>query len=510
MSRAALRAWLGRASHAPIGRASLPLLSAVALALGAVALFALTKTYVIAGGLGDDGMLYIEWMKRYTGDVRDLGLGPYAGQRALSVLSVRALLVAVGADLTPRNIVRGFQVIDVAALTGALVAWARASRHLGLTRAGFLVATALWLVSFGFLRWLPFDPVLTDAQAVLLGALALAAYLERRVLALAATGLVGGFMWPSFTFVAVALLLFPRRDGEEVPPGESPRAVRALAAAVTAGVVALVLAYPTPFPGFPAAPRLFALATALLALVTFLGLLPLARPRDLASELRRRDRLAVVSRALAVTTLAAFFLALRLLTSRAHASPVPQENVAFSLFARLTAFLAVQRPLGFLVGHASFFGIGAVALVVRWRRVVAAARGLGLGLVAILTMALLLGLNSETRRLFALAPMVLPLAVFALHERARASTLVEVLVIALASSKVWMPIVQEPALDLETIHVHGGPWMSNTACAVQGAVALAFAARLVLLLRGDAAASPEETIALRYSSGATGDAGAAT
>lgn len=506
MSPAALLEWLDAPAFARWtlvrrGRVSLaaplPVVMLVVFAAVTAAVFAFTETYTANGGVGDDGVFYYQWIRAYRGDVRDLGLNAYNSQRALGILVVRRFLDLAHAESTVPNVLRAFRILNATLVTGAATAWVLAARHFALSRAGFVLASLFAFATFATLRWLPWIPLLTDAQGFFLGAVALLLYLERRVLALAALTIAGAFMWPSFMMVGAVLLAFPRPPAEDEPPAadEPSRAGDAVAAAIAAlvawGASTTVEAHTQlRYHLLPPARSLFGLSCILVALVTFFALRPLVRPAVIALALRRWDARSMLSRGLAVVALVAVRQIGRWLVARPPVSPVMQPQAEdFETFLKQTLFTSVQRPLVYLVAHAAFFGLGALVVVVGWRRICLEARRFGPGLLAILGVTVFFALNSQSRFMLPLAPMVLPLAVFAFGDgdgRLSLRRYVQLLALALFASQFWYVIVQHPSLDLETVVAHTGPWMPNDALVVQGLASAAIIAWLLRVTRGEA------------------------
>lgn len=484
--------------------ASLPVVMLVVFTAVVAAVFAFTETYVANGGVGDDGVFYYQWIRAFHGDVRDLGLNAYNGQRALGILLVRRVLDVAHAEPTISNVLRAFRILNAFMVTGAATAWVSSSRHFGLSRAGFVLSSLFAFATFGALRWLPWIPLLTDAQGFFLGAVALALYLERRAVALAVLTIAGAFMWPSFMMVGTVLLAFPRPPAEgDAPPADE----RSLAGDAAAAAIAAVIAWGASttveahtqlrYHLMPPARSLFGLSCILVALLTFFALRPLLRPAVVVAALRGWDARSTLSRGLAIVTLVAVRQIGRWLVSRPPVSPVMQPQAEdFETFLKQTLFTSVQRPLVYVVAHAAFFGLGALVVVVGWRRIALEARRFGPGLVAILGMTVFFGLNSQSRFMLPLAPMVLPLGVFAFGDgRLSLRRYALLLALALFASQFWYVIVQHPQLDLETVVAHTGPWMPNDALVVQGLASAAIAAWLLRVTRGEAGDAPVSLLA---------------
>jgi hypothetical protein len=474
VTREGFRDWLSAPVAARFGAGSgagrpsrWPGLPAVALLVYA-ALLALqmlsTERYLHNDGLGDDGTFYAEWVRRFDWHLPNMGLHAYSAQRVVGVGLVRLLLDATHSPLTNPNIVRAFQYVNYACVVIAFFAWGRASRHLRLTRAGYLVGATALFVNFATLKWIPFDPVLTDAEGFALGCGALALWLGRHHVPLILLSAIGAFVWPSFGYVGCLLVALPRpaREGEPLgPPGIFPNAIAAVAAATWA-TAAHGLADFQPMFGVPPASRsVFGLSCAVVALALFFALRRLARPSLLLAQVRRGS---IASTALSLGAGLLLYAGIRWAIGWASSNAgwgMPQPPfISTQVFIQNTLFLSVQRPGTFLVGHAVFFGPWVVLLALRWRDVTDAAARLGAGSVAVLGLAILMGMNNEGRRMLGIMPVVLaPVLLGLARARWTLERLGQLLVLTLLASKVWYTVVQSPIPDAETMTSSIGPWM---------------------------------------------------
>lgn len=467
VTREGLRDWLAAPVGARLGRG--PALPAIALALF-VGLFAAQlftcERYLQNDGLGDDGTFYAEWVRRFDWNLPHMGLHAYSAQRVVGVGMARLWIDATHGPMTNANIVRAFQWVNLASVALAFFAFGRAARHLALTRAGYLFGAIALFVNFGVLKWIPFDPVLTDALGLAAGGLALWFWLEDRVALLWATGLVGAFAWPSFGLQACVLLALPRpraKVGCALPDG---RGARLLADALAALFAAMwcVLAWPfrewTPGSGVIYASRsVFILAEVIVTLVLFFGLRAMAYPAVLVWHARTER----VRAAIGLASAAALWLCTRAILAWASAHPTTElsqvPEVKMSNFLDMSLFLSVQRPAAFLVAHLVFLGPWVAFAIARWPSVCRAAARVGPGLLAALGAAFLTATNSESRRLFAVALPVAFAVVPGLDFGWTPRRLGAFALFTLLGSRVWATAVQLPVADLEPIAACEGPWM---------------------------------------------------
>jgi len=219
----------------------------------------------------------------------------------------------------------------------------------------------------------------------------------------------------------------------------------------------------------PVWPLSLALAAAYLALTlapagaSGLAHLRAARPRDL---LRARTAVAVLVLA-----------AVSLVTARLPTAPGTEMSLETTL--RLACWMSVMAPAQFLVAHLIYFGPVVLLLLGSWRLVQARVAQAGLGMVVMLGLAIVLSIDSESRHLSNLWPMVVPFVAQEWDGRLTSRQLTMLVMTALLFSKVWLiigapssPIPQYPA---QLYFMNQGPWMTAQSYVVQGAALLVLA-----------------------------------
>jgi len=530
LAPAALVAWLRAPASAPnallLGDAASPLarltlapLLFVALAGLAILLVFTTEIYVVNGGIGDDGMIYAAIIRAYDGKIQALGLNGYTAQRCLSPILVRLGMNLFKVPFDSLSIIKAYKVANSIALLLAIGAGIGSALHLRLSRAGLLVAVLLTYFNFATLYWVPWDPVLTDCMALAVGSLQLYAYLSRRYVVLAVVSAIGGFIWPSSAQVGAALLFFPRppRDAAADPtlaplsPRGAPTALDSAVAAVVTAVVTWyagsLVDYVPPYGQLPAIKSLFRLSCAILCLMTFVAMRELVRVGPSLRQLVRRDWDAIMGKVLALVMLGVVSKALKWIAV-APTTRIPQAPVfSVSDVLKGAVFFAVQRPLIFVVAHVGFFGPAILLLVFFPREVLNGARRLGAGLNAVLGMAFLMMLNSQSRGGMDLMPIVLPLAaVGAARAPWTPKALWQLGMVTFVASKLWYTMVQKPAFDFASIMFHVGPWMAHEAYIGQG-IGVVLAGAWLLWLRAQRPAPGEAIWLSEEQPGHPGQAG---
>ena len=244
----------------------------------------------------------------------------------------------------------------------------------------------------------------------------------------------------------------------------------------------------------PAALGPFRLSCAILGLAVFFGLRSLLRIRQLASEVIQRSGGALFSRALSVAVIVTFVQGVKWISSQSSLVLPQPPHVTYETFTDLTLFLGVQRPGAFIVAHAVFFGPIVIVMILLWSDISDVASRYGMALVGILGLALLMGLNSESRRAVAFAPVLVPLTCVAAARLPWTTRRLGMwLLLSLFCSRVWHTIVQFPRLDGDALVPIMGPWMPNDYMVGQTLVVLLLFAVFIRL-----SSEPKEELGLSF------------
>jgi hypothetical protein len=134
------------------------------------------------GGFGWDGVTYADMVRRLASMISDGQLSRYYAQRILPAVTVRAILTVSAADLSDKNIIYGFEVLNLLALVVGAIAWRRIADRLSIGPSGLWIGFASLFLNYFATKHLMFAPVTTDAAALLVNLLLLLFYRERRPL----------------------------------------------------------------------------------------------------------------------------------------------------------------------------------------------------------------------------------------------------------------------------------------------------------------------------------------
>lgn len=473
-----------------------PDVAVICAAVLAYAAFELTLGGVISevGGLGGDGAIHVTLAGRTVEAVLAKDATAYQYRHLLPYLTVwryfQALDLNYDAVFGRPAIITAHRLQNVACWLIAIVLFGRVLERLAVSKELRRVAFGLLLLNFAFAKMPFYHPCNGDSAQLLLGMVLLYAYTHDRFWLLAFAGLIGFYVRPGADIYAAALLAF------RPPPAGAPslsiagaevrspyRALNAFAAAslaVFVFVVAIVYFHDIhavhtiqPPLGF-----LKVISVPIAVLFTWAAFYHLWRNLDARDFLRLRWA--------PLLFFAIGAIALRLITksiSRATGDITNELHILVDCIA-----YAVNKPAISQIAHVVYFGPVAILLYFLWPAVARAAHRLGPSVVAMLSVATLLGLHSESRLLTTPFPFFIAVVILALQERGAPRGLIPLTFGAgLLFSKAWFSMGgQTPwnPLDYPDLlyWINQGPWMPNSMYVVQGVVVLAFLAAFGLVL----------------------------
>ncbi len=464
----------------------------MALLVAAYSLAAIFGGEVLSvnNGFGWDGTTYAAIAKDFPGQVFGHQLDSYRVQRIFPSGAVHYGLRLLG--LSPADdahILRGFQVLNMLLLIAGVYAWNGIAARLRLSARGTWLGFVAIYVNFAVLKMTFYSPVLTDTTALAAGMFLLYGYLAGHTWLVWIVSLVGAFSWPLILPMAFVLLAFPRSAVE--PAVETGRVAArwwiAGGLAVTLTAAWRVYAVGQTIDG---AEPIWYLLVPLAAMLLCAYLAAAAwwlMDHDAVARLRHVFNQSRPQAALTALSLAAAVVLLRATVF------VPSGAPGYTLKQFLCAILvsSVAKPGVFLVAHVVYFGPIVLATVFLWPQVCERIRRQGLAMVLLAGAAVLLSVASESRQLLSFLPFAAAFAVQAIDDlpRQRWHDLV-FLATGLVVSKCWLPLNGGPPsgnlLEFpdQLYFMNQGPWMSNVAYVVQGAIVLVLAAVFGWMYRG--------------------------
>lgn len=491
------------------------LMFVIVLTLGTLS-FLWGEKVTAGGGLGWDGVNYANMVRNLDSMIANEELSSYYTQRILPSAIVRGLLMVSSAEMSNINIIQGFELYNLALLLMACWVWKRLADNFSLSVSGRWIGFAGIFINFQCSKQAFYYPVLTDVTALFIGLLLLLFYIEKKKMSLFFTTIVGAFCWPIVSISGALLLLFLKSDlpTPVITPltaEDKGRFIFQKAALkpifITCLIISLVgwmlLTLVTSLPG--------SVCSAFNSyLSSFTGYLPqnlanladglLARHACLLEKLvpYMQQFLTAIPSLLAVLIALAFILGswtflpamfhsmkriswtlillaigallVPALIVKAVANPaLPNAN---GLYIMAKLILLPQSGKFFLafISLAVFWGPIFLLMLLKWQAFCIQTRKLGVGVVAVISITLLLGLAGEPRFFTIGWPFIVFTVVLLLENLAvKASFKYLLLALTVLSAQFWLPLNLVPwvGYDYEGLQdfpkqlyfMHYGLWM---------------------------------------------------
>jgi len=414
-------------------------------------------------GLGTDGYIYASMARDYHGQIFDRGVWSYAPdyyfQRSLPPAIVHYTLAALGSGFDDLALIRCFQFYNLLLLFLSVFLWEAISSRLKLSESSRWIGFFLLFINVAN-GWVPFYyPTLTDVWGFTATLVLLYAFLCEKSWAVLLISTVSAFIWPILQPLGLLLFLFPRswKAAESFRFTSKQRSFLGMAAgmAIVGGVCAVAYSkYSTKYglgldhlsPGDPfVIGSLSLLAVYIFWVVRTVSNFPFPKPLALLKDVGFWKR---ALPALAVLLVVKFIV-------RSVVS-VATNNTAIPIVMATT--FTIQSPFMFFAKHVLYFGPGAAAAYVFFRRIRAEAVQFGPGLWALIAIQAVLSFDLESRHLVILFPVLVVLGVLCMDKRVREQTVLIVYAVgglALGAFFLWPWVAH---LHLETEQYHQFIW----------------------------------------------------
>jgi hypothetical protein len=434
-------------------------------------------------GLGMDGALYGRWAA-HSLPIIQTPVNDEQLQRVLPSLAAAFVMRLLALPPSEEGVVRAFSMLNVGLITLTAAVLCGIGRHLALGTRGTLLAFAGLFLNYALLKWAAYYPVLTDMTALTISVCMLYAYLRNDTVALCGLTVLGGFTFPTLPLQGLVLLLFPRRPANGIAGQPLPYRINALlAAAVTALLVwhahALVgVRTDLQLPKGAVEPWLtvLPLSVAVAVAYVFLGLCSILNSRALLDW--RQLTTGIIRPGFWIALLVLYAVQHPLLSLSTDAAP-PSMVIEVVLSA-------IMRPGLFLVAHVAFFGPIILLACMWWPSICRGIHRAGLGLTVLIAGLLPVTINSESRHLITLFPLLVPFVAQVAEARCwRPLHYALFAALSVAASRVWLslggaPFDQDPTDPIEQFYyMSHGPYMMQSSYFILGAAMLGLLALLL-------------------------------
>ena len=453
------------------------------------------------GGFGFEGALF------YKAVVKDCynavvvrGINAYSIQRILPFVVAHYVLRGLQLPLTDAVILHYFMAYNALVAVAIIYYWHRLSQLFALRPAAIWVGYLGLVVSYATLKgdfYLPFN---YDRTAVLIGIMSLYYHLAGQWVRLLVVALASLAVWPTALYCNLLLLLLPL--GVQLPTAgnRTISGLWAVGSGLGFAALCILVIYISHIKTSAVAPTATAwLPLSILLAAAYIAVTQYGLARVLLGSRAQVRHIGQVLWSHRVMWLAAAVLIGCYLLLTKGLGTQGHQHLNGKTFLVNVVYGAVNRPAQFIISHSNYFGLPVVLALVYWRQMGSAVRQMGLAVGGLFVLMLLLSVNSETRQLSNLLPvLVLATALVVQQLSPPPRAIAYSLLIGLVLSRFWLYVNQfDPTLGQpndpfpmavgqpgaeyvwnsphQAFLMNLGPWTSNQFLLIEGVV-------LVLLL----------------------------
>lgn len=187
------------------------------------------KFFFYKTGLGIDGTHYGNMLRGLPGSLYNNTIGSYWYQKFFPVIIARLIIEVSGLPIDNPMIVKAFMFIDILCLIASVVVYLLICKFESFSKSKTTLGFVLIFISFAFLKYAPYQPLLTDRVAFLEAMLLLYCYIRNYWFGGLIIAFFGLFTFPLVIYLSAALLFVVR---EGAVPAKENRSVKVSALAI--------------------------------------------------------------------------------------------------------------------------------------------------------------------------------------------------------------------------------------------------------------------------------------
>lgn len=168
------------------------------------------KFFFYKTGLGIDGTHYGNMLRGLPESLYNNTVMPYWYQKFFPVIIARMLIEVSGLPIDNPLIVKAFMLIDMICLTASVIIYLSICKLESFSRNKTILGFVLIFISFAFLKYAPYEPLLTDRVAFLEAMLLLYCYIKKYWVGGLAIAFIGLFTFPLVIWLSASLLFMVR------------------------------------------------------------------------------------------------------------------------------------------------------------------------------------------------------------------------------------------------------------------------------------------------------------
>lgn len=171
--------------------------------------FIFGEKITINSGCGYDGNFYCQITQHFGSFLQNQSFSKYYVHRILPCAIVHYALTFFGFELSLKNIISSFYVLNTLCWLFSIVLWHKIMQHFQISiLIQWLMSILLW-INFYVLKFIFYYPVLTDSMAFLAGLVLAYFYVQNKIKQVCIVAFLGSFVYPLFAIYTCILILFP-------------------------------------------------------------------------------------------------------------------------------------------------------------------------------------------------------------------------------------------------------------------------------------------------------------
>lgn len=424
----------------------------------------------VNNGLGYDGVGYAELAANFDKLIVSQKIDSYRMQKIIPSVLIHYSFLLLHMEFTPRNIIRGFQVLNSILLIISFFVWQKIMTMSKIQIKYKILGLVFLFGNFAILKFNFYLPILTDTSAFTLGIILLYSYLAKKEKLILTVAVAGFFTWPSIFYNAIILYIFsfPQKISEnknkrKTMPYKKIIFIVFLAAAhifflrnsnlKTVAIQEIKGQY-----------LWLSIAVAVLYIYYFVS--RLTSNINIVETFSSIKKLNVFKK---IFVSAVIYFLLTVIQTKLSSSGASSKMKEF--FDR-TVFVSVTMPFIFYIAHVIYFGPAMLIFLIYFKKISVFIKKLGLGMVMVFLMNTFFCLFSESRIIINFFPMIIYVLILYLN-RVRLKIFDEfgyfaMIALSFIFSKFWLNI----GLNQNLYFMNFGPWMNEKAYFFHGSIVI--------------------------------------
>ncbi|MFN3939948.1 MAG: hypothetical protein ACK4IY_05135 [Chitinophagales bacterium] len=424
------------------------------------------ENVLINNGHGYDGLVYSNMVKHFPQILLDKQLNIYYVYRIFPSLLVWCGLKLCSAPITDNHIISGFHLLNYISVSLTVFLWYKISLIKKISTSGFYFGVVLMLFNFAFFKHLFYNPVFTDAFALMLGAIMLYLVIRGKPYLQIPVLVISRFVWPIGIYSGYVMLI---SEVKENMLAALPKTVKYIThigklLVLLSCIVCLVYGLFIFKQLKPNTRYLIDFQLIYVSIPIVIGYLfvILSLPVDALVKRIDLDRKKLVAVFFIIVITYVLVKIPIYLFADMDAYTVTPASVVYLSYLR-----GVERPAVFLIAHFSYLGALPFFMIVYWNACKKSFASLHPAIGFLILGHLILAVNSETRFLTLALPFFIYWASMVFDKLCgKKSIFWTYCILGLFSSKIWLPIntglnAENWQTEAYSYYLNFGPWMSN-------------------------------------------------